>query len=291
MDSFSCEDAGLEVDALVLSMMEDVEALEVVDCCAADDVITAQGEHSVESLMDEDMQCAICLDTVPLAESAMIKGCDHLYCVGCILKWSLIKEDKVTCPKCKSSFHSVYTYRSLDGTLNDFPQEESVVLLQRAVWFEESLGNFKGKGVAPEPEFDIQDWLEEECFDEEEEIDDHYFMSSYGRRSRVAIGNRRWGSNGYIQAGRMAARPVEQVRPSKAQTRVSGKCGDINLEPPARGRRGCSSRGGGGGAADILGTSPTNVKEIPGLPPPEPSPAGKGRRARRARKRAQVDGS
>lgn len=268
------------------------------------------------------------------------------------MKWSLVKEDKVTCPKCKAPFNFLYTYRALDGTLNDFPQvltapsstlygwgrplasdaevrccfgiqEESVVLLQRAVWFEESLGNFKGKGIAFEPEFDVQDWLEEECFEYDEDDDDdtsQYFMNSSGSaqshspvpmcpspipqfilgvgtdtacvrafragRSRVMIGNRRWGSNGYIQSGRMAARPVDPGphRPSKAHHRVASK--DINLEP-ARGRRGVGSRVHAG--AEPFGTSPPQRKEIPGMPPPEPSPAGKGRRARRARKRAAVD--
>ena len=42
--------------------------------------------------------------------------------VGCILKWALVKEDDVSCPKCKAKFSSLYTYRSLDGTLHDFPQ-------------------------------------------------------------------------------------------------------------------------------------------------------------------------
>ena len=42
--------------------------------------------------------------------------------VGCILKWSLVKDDDVSCPKCKAKFSYLYTYRSLDGTLHDFPQ-------------------------------------------------------------------------------------------------------------------------------------------------------------------------
>mmetsp|Transcript_36029 Transcript_36029/g.92083 ORF Transcript_36029/g.92083 Transcript_36029/m.92083 type:complete len:293 (-) Transcript_36029:132-1010(-) len=290
MDSYLIEQhVELEVDDLLLTLVEDAEVVLEGFLAERNAPAAAQGELSDQLCKEEDWTCAICLDSIALAETAIVKGCGHLYCVGCILKWSLVKEDKVTCPKCKAPFNFLYTYRALDGTLNDFPQEESVVLLQRAVWFEESLGNFKGKGIAFEPEFDVQDWLEEECFEYDEDDDDdtsQYFMNSSGRRSRVMIGNRRWGSNGYIQSGRMAARPVDPGphRPSKAHHRVASK--DINLEP-ARGRRGVGSRVHAG--AEPFGTSPPQRKEIPGMPPPEPSPAGKGRRARRARKRAAVD--
>lgn len=40
------------------------------------------------------------------------------------------------CPQCKAPFTNLLTYRKLDGTLSDFPVEESVCLLKRAHWFE-----------------------------------------------------------------------------------------------------------------------------------------------------------
>ena len=56
----------------------------------------------------------------------------------CILKWA-VQRDNCWCPQCKAPFQYLFTYRNLDGTLNDFPQEESVVLLKRAEWFVASL--------------------------------------------------------------------------------------------------------------------------------------------------------
>lgn len=52
----------------------------------------------------------------------------------CILRWAAHRE-KPTCPQCKAPFDTVSTYLQLDGTLCDFPCEESVVLLLRARWF------------------------------------------------------------------------------------------------------------------------------------------------------------
>lgn len=53
----------------------------------------------------------------------------------CILAWAVQKEP-VWCPQCKAPFTNLLTYRKLDGTLSDFPVEESVCLLKRAHWFE-----------------------------------------------------------------------------------------------------------------------------------------------------------
>jgi hypothetical protein len=46
--------------------------------------------------------------------------------------WALCQD---WCPQCKAPFSYLITYRQLDGTLTDFPAEESVVLLKRAQWF------------------------------------------------------------------------------------------------------------------------------------------------------------
>lgn len=43
------------------------------------------------------------------------------------------------CPQCKAPFHYLYVHRQLDGTVSDYPLEESVVLLKRASWFTEHL--------------------------------------------------------------------------------------------------------------------------------------------------------
>ena len=58
-----------------------------------------------------------------------------MWCAAtCILSWKVVKE-QAGCPQCKAPFSTLFTYRSLDGTLHDFPQEESVCLLARAQWF------------------------------------------------------------------------------------------------------------------------------------------------------------
>ncbi|CAK9859902.1 unnamed protein product [Sphagnum jensenii] len=139
--------------------------------------------------------CAICRDKIKLEETSQVKGCEHSYCITCILQWAIHKSQP-WCPQCRLPFTSLYVYRALDGSLNDYMFEESVCLLLRASWF---------KPPPPVPEVeDLEDYHEEDdCFDE------FYF------KSNVRIGNRRWGDNGYVRAGRREARPVG-VRPRVA---------------------------------------------------------------------------
>jgi hypothetical protein len=54
--------------------------------------------------------------------------------VKCILRWAAHREHS-TCPQCKAPFDYLLTYYRLDGSLNDFPCEESVTLLKRARFF------------------------------------------------------------------------------------------------------------------------------------------------------------
>ena len=70
---------------------------------------------------------------VPTSLSSLT-GLALLPAAKCILKWAVQREN-CWCPQCKAPFQYLFTYRNLDGTLNDFPQEESVVLLKRAEWF------------------------------------------------------------------------------------------------------------------------------------------------------------
>ncbi len=97
-----------------------------------------QGAGSSEQDHDgpNDMTCAVCLEQIQLENLALIKGCEHMYCLNCILLWS-VSRDPAFCPTCKGPFDYLICYRQLDGTLSDFPNEESVVLLKRARWFEE----------------------------------------------------------------------------------------------------------------------------------------------------------
>lgn len=143
----------------------------------------------------------------------MIKGCDHIYCVFCILRWSLHKENP-WCPQCKHSFTTLLTYRDLQGCLNDFPQEESVVLLKRAHWFESTIR----KSTHDSAQFDDsiladdtawQDYADDYGLEEDEAIEEFYFSSAAGR-ARVILGNRKFGEGGYISGGRRQARPTRR---------------------------------------------------------------------------------
>lgn len=56
----------------------------------------------------------------------------------CILQWAELR-DNCSCPQCKKPFTRLLTYRTLDGTMSDFPVEESVCLLKRATWIQDQL--------------------------------------------------------------------------------------------------------------------------------------------------------
>ncbi|KAL9273101.1 hypothetical protein AKJ16_DCAP21066 [Drosera capensis] len=147
--------------------------------------------------------CAICLDRIVIQETALVKGCEHAYCVTCILQWASYNENP-KCPQCKHPFEALNVHRSLDGSFHDYMFEESVYLLLTASWF---------NPLVVEPQDDFYDELRElefyqyqydEYEEEDEDIDEAYFSHSPSLR----IGNRRWGDNGYIRSGRQEVRPV-----------------------------------------------------------------------------------
>lgn len=148
--------------------------------------------------------CAICLDNIVLQETALVKGCEHAYCVTCILHWATYSQ-KVTCPQCKHPFEFLTVHRTLDGSIRDYMFEESVCLLLRAQWF---------KPLTVEERVVEEDIYEELVdyyyqFENDDDLDDEDY---YGGSASVRIGNRRWGDNGFVRAGRQEARPVH--RPS-----------------------------------------------------------------------------
>lgn len=63
------------------------------------------------------------------------KNCLPLAAGKCILAWT-VHRDPPSCPQCKAPFTFLLTFRKLDGTMSDYPVEESVCLLKRAHWFE-----------------------------------------------------------------------------------------------------------------------------------------------------------
>eukprot|EP01018_Ginkgo_biloba_P003779 Gb_14996 [translate_table: standard] len=150
---------------------------------------------------DDPWLCAICLDRIQIHDFSRIKGCEHAYCVTCILRWASYKADP-WCPQCKQPFSFLFVHRTLDGSLHDYMFEESVCLLLRASWFK------------PVP-IQFQEAVEEQDdYQYEDEMDEEYYS-----RSNVHLGNRRWGDSGYVRAGHKEARPVgaRQVHATRSQ--------------------------------------------------------------------------
>ncbi|KAK9078747.1 hypothetical protein SSX86_002805 [Deinandra increscens subsp. villosa] len=148
-----------------------------------------QGSDPKSSLLDAENQhgviCAICLDEIPLQESSLVKGCEHAYCVICILRWAESKNEP-TCPQCKNPFEFLIIHRSLDGSIHDYMFEESVCLLLRASWFDSTLDDFYRYMYG----------------EEDDEDPDEVYLNINNR-----IGNRRRGNNG---SEKQEARPGHQ---------------------------------------------------------------------------------
>ncbi|XP_010926978.1 uncharacterized protein [Elaeis guineensis] len=145
--------------------------------------------------------CAICLEKIVLQEMALVKGCEHAYCVTCILRWAAYNQ-KPSCPQCKHPFESLHVHRSLDGCIHDYMFEESVCLLLRATWFVPL--TVETQEEAPEEPEDYAQYYDDQ---DDDELDESYYIST---SSSIRIGNRRWGDNGYVRAGRKEARPVNR---------------------------------------------------------------------------------
>lgn len=241
----------------------------------------------------DDLTCAICLGSIALADIALVKGCDHMYCAKCILHWTLHKE-KPYCPQCKQPFNYLFTYRALDGTLQDFPSEESVTLLKRARWFEDHVKAFDHGSAALllEESTTADDLAWHEYADDldlaEDDVIEEFYFSAAAGRARVTIGNRRFGEGGYIASGRRQARPKPP--------RSSGGKGKTTPSPVARPPKGMPIVSPPSRHLDSKASCPAPIPGALGTSPSGSSlygssPSGSGRRARRNAKRAAMDGS
>ncbi|EFJ51756.1 hypothetical protein VOLCADRAFT_103400 [Volvox carteri f. nagariensis] len=244
------------------------------------DKTSANASANKGSKVDISEVCAICLNTIELEDLAIIKGCEHEYCVNCILQWATCKEAP-WCPQCKKPFNYLYCHRLLDGTLSDMPVEESVCLMKRASWFVEYVKTMeKGKAISgsmAEEEIPAE-WAdpyqyyddEEDEYDEDEQIEKYYFSSAAGR-ARVVLGNRRLGENGYMRAGRMYARPTTNGNTSQASGSASGGIGK-----PGKGRAAGGKLGPRGSGIDDAGEGPSSSQA--GAGHERPGPQGQAKR-------------
>ncbi|KAI5001971.1 hypothetical protein ZWY2020_026621 [Hordeum vulgare] len=178
--------------------------------------------------------CAICLDKIPLQETALVKGCDHAYCVTCILRWASYKQTPV-CPQCKHPFEFLSVHRSLDGCLHDYMFDESVCLLLRATWFKPLV--VEAHDEAQEEE----DIYRSYQYDDGDE--DDLYEEYISRSPSIRIGNRRWGDNGYVRGGRREARPV--VIPPAADA--------VPSRTPRKKEASASGSGSGSVSKDVAG--------------------------------------
>ncbi|KAL4285361.1 hypothetical protein GQ457_16G007050 [Hibiscus cannabinus] len=168
-----------------------------------------------ESCPIHDGICAICLDKIVLQETALVKGCEHAYCVTCILRWATYSK-MPTCPQCKLPFEFLNVHRSLDGRINDYMFEESVCLLLRAAWF-------KPLNVeeCEETSYDFEDYYYHYPDEDDDDEDEVYYNMNFNSAPSLRIGNRRWGDNGYVRSGRQEARPVQRSSGSQDNASAS----------------------------------------------------------------------
>lgn len=167
--------------------------------------------------------CTICVDTCDPSMRAIIPACDHTFCLSCLLSWASVR---AVCPNCKSPFSNLLVHRDLTGAIAPGPATatgeppwilESLPLLRRATWVHlrevmpplhdaQSLFTLPSYRTEPHvtassaPHYlneEVEDELENQFWEEEE--------MQYRQLSGRVMSNRRYGSNGYISAGRMRA--------------------------------------------------------------------------------------
>mmetsp|Transcript_6057 Transcript_6057/g.20435 ORF Transcript_6057/g.20435 Transcript_6057/m.20435 type:complete len:331 (-) Transcript_6057:58-1050(-) len=203
-----------------------------------------------------DWDCAVCLNDIPLADTAIVRDCRHSYCLPCILQWAeraAAKDVPCKCPKCKAPFSYLFCYRKLDGELGDELEEESVTLLLRTRWYAAGKAPVRGgRHACTDRDEELAEQLFFEFDDDDDAGDDEelFFVDGVSRnQARYWLGNRRFGQNGYVRAGRMNARP----KPSPAGKKGKGKAASSS-----------SSASASSSAAAAAGSSPGHLSSSPG---------------------------
>jgi len=217
----------------------------------------APSEEAPSEEEDEGVLCAICHGSIQPQEAALVRGCDHAFCNGCILNWAL---QKPKCPLCNTQFSHVWLYKQLDGTYNDFLVEESVHMLLQTTWFRKQVvSEFTPKPIEDDEE-EYHEMLQYMYGGGREDDDvDEYFdelgeaIARRGRGKRPAVGNRMFGSGGVLQAGRQAVRakpitgkPTPPSRSGSSSGEAAGEAageagGSEAVRTPGSGSRGMSA--------------------------------------------------
>lgn len=134
----------------------------------------------------------------------------------------------------------LYCLRKLDGTVLDDMQEESVCMLQRALWAQRRAKPRCGLEDA-DPALSEPVRLPEEACDfytnDIDDTEDYYFSNAAGH-ARIILGNRRFGKNGYVRAGHVYAQPAASGNGSgKMKKQSTTSHSPAATEQPALGRR------------------------------------------------------
>lgn len=200
-----------------------------------------------EEQEEEGVMCAICHGNIKPMDVALVRGCDHAFCTGCILNWS---QQKKKCPLCNTAFTHLWLYKMLDGTLNDYLIEENVDLLHRTCWFRKAVVTEFSPQPAEEDDDDYQEMLQYVYGGRHgvEEDEDYYFDMQDGisraRHRGRAVGNRMWGTGGIAQGGRRAARATP-LTPTCAKKKGCSTPGGSSSPAPSSGDRASGSSSGG----------------------------------------------
>ena len=72
---------------------------------------------------DDEDKCAICLNTPTSDNMAAIHSCGHMFCIPCVIVWSLRRR---SCPLCHKQFTQMHAHRELNGSVAENPTLLSV---------------------------------------------------------------------------------------------------------------------------------------------------------------------
>jgi len=207
------EPAAAPLDAEADERQEAKELACALAAIEAAEAVGARGEAEEEGVL-----CAICHGSIQPQEAALVRGCDHAFCNGCILNWAM---QKPKCPLCQEQFTHLWLYKQLDGTYNDFLVEQNVEVLLCATWFRKQVvSEFTPQPAEYEEEEEYLEMLQYMYGGAREVEEANLYYEDMARRTRGsrprAVGNRTFGSGGVMATGRRAARATPNVGPSRA---------------------------------------------------------------------------
>lgn len=208
--------------------------------------------------------CSICHEVPTKAEAATVQVCGHTFCAGCVVSWGAVRG---MCALCRAPFTCLLVNRNLDGTPCSTPISEPVTLLRRAAWVNavsitpdidtfapppadiEPLPLPTGRVHVPAPSTapyyaseDVEDILED-LFWAEEEKNFGDFGNGWddNMARRRVVGNRPFGSNGFMASGRRSARPNTRRQAAAARSAAAASSSAASSSSaqasPARGRK------------------------------------------------------